>query len=101
MQQLIFIIHILAAISLIVLVLVQHGKGADAGAAFGSGASQTMFGSIGSMPFLIKVTASIAAIFFATSLVLGYLAAREVKQAEAKQITSITQQIPAMPAKQE
>ena len=85
MQEIIFIIHILAAVSLIALVLMQHGKGADAGAAFGSGASNTMFGSIGSMPFLIKVTALIAVIFFATSLGLGYIIAKEAKQVSVLQ----------------
>jgi preprotein translocase subunit SecG len=73
MQALILIIHILVAISLIALVLLQHGKGADAGAAFGSGASNTMFGSTGSLPFLIKVTAVLAAIFFASSMALSYM----------------------------
>lgn len=81
MQPLIFIIHILAVAILIVLILIQHGKGADAGAAFGSGASQTMFGSQGSTPFLIKVTAIIAAIFFATSILLGHVTARQAKAA--------------------
>lgn len=74
MQALILIIHVLVAISLIGLVLLQHGKGADVGAAFGSGASNTMFGSTGSLPFLIKLTAILAAVFFATSLALSYLA---------------------------
>lgn len=87
MQQILFLIHILAAVGLIALVLMQHGKGADAGAAFGSGASQTMFGSIGSMPFLIKVTALFAAVFFASSLALGYVTAKQVK---APQGTSIS-----------
>jgi preprotein translocase subunit SecG len=80
MQQLIFIIHILAAITLVALVMVQHGKGSDVGAAFGSGASQTMFGSHGSTPFLIKVTALIAAVFFASSLLLGYVTSKHNKQ---------------------
>jgi preprotein translocase subunit SecG len=79
MQQIIFLIHILSAVCLIALVLIQHGKGADAGAAFGSGASQTMFGSIGAMPFLIKVTALVAATFFITSLSLGVIIAKQVK----------------------
>lgn len=79
MQEIIFAIHVLAAVSLISLVLVQHGKGADAGAAFGNGASNTMFGSIGSMPFLIKVTALIAAVFFATSIMLGVMVANQAK----------------------
>jgi preprotein translocase subunit SecG len=74
MQALITIIHVLAAISIIVLVLLQHGKGADVGAAFGSGASNTMFGSAGSMSFFMKLTAALAAVFFITSLTLSYLA---------------------------
>jgi preprotein translocase subunit SecG len=73
MSQLILIIHILAALSVIVLVLLQHGKGADAGAAFGSGASNTMFGSVGSMPFLMKITTLLALVFFITSISLSYL----------------------------
>jgi preprotein translocase subunit SecG len=86
MQEIIFIIHVLAAVSLIGLVLMQHGKGADAGAAFGSGASNTMFGSIGSMPFLIKVTAGIAIIFFTTSITLGVMVANQAKQSASKQL---------------
>src|SRR5688572_5973967 len=74
MQQLLIIIHILVSFALVGLVLLQHGKGADVGASFGSGASQTMFGSQGSGSFLVKVTGILAAIFFATSLSLGYLA---------------------------
>jgi len=97
MQPLFFIIHILAAVTLIALILVQHGKGADVGAAFGSGASQTMFGSVGSTPFLIKITALIAAIFFATSLGLGYLTTKQVKQ--VKQTSILTQTQPTAPVK--
>ena len=77
MQQLVFLIHIMAAVCLVVLVLLQHGKGADAGAAFGSGASQTMFGSIGTVPFLTKVTAGLATLFFLTSLFLGYITGKQ------------------------
>ncbi len=79
MQQLILILHVIVSISLIVLVLIQHGKGADAGAAFGSGASNTMFGSAGSTPFLVKVTGFLAGIFFLTSLGLTYMVAARVK----------------------
>jgi preprotein translocase subunit SecG len=93
MQELIFIVHILSAICLIALILVQHGKGADMGAAFGSGASQTVFGSIGSIPFLTKITALIAAIFCATSLGLGYFIAKQVKPE-----SSLVAQQPATPA---
>lgn len=76
MQQLILILHVLVAIAIIGLVLMQHGRGADVGAAFGSGSSNTMFGSAGSLPFLMKVTAICAAIFFTTSISLSYMAAR-------------------------
>lgn len=82
MQPIIFIIHVIAAAGLIALILIQHGKGADAGAAFGSGASQTMFGSTGSLPFLTKITAIVAAVFFISSLGLGYLTAKQVRQQE-------------------
>lgn len=78
MSQIILIIHVLAALSLIALVLLQHGKGADAGAAFGSGASNTMFGSVGTMPFLMKITVILATIFFATSISLSYLTSHEI-----------------------
>lgn len=79
MQEIIFIIHILSAVCLIGLILIQHGKGADMGAAFGSGASNTIFGSMGSIPFLIKITTLIAAVFFITSVTLGVMIAKQVK----------------------
>ena len=77
MQTLIIAVHVLVAIAIIVLVLLQHGKGADAGAAFGSGSANTMFGSVGSMSFFMKLTAILALIFFATSLALSYLASHQ------------------------
>jgi preprotein translocase subunit SecG len=83
MQQLILVFHALVAIALIGLVLIQHGKGADVGASFGSGASQTVFGSQGSTSFLVKLTSILAAIFFVTSLTLGYLASQSAKQNKA------------------
>ena len=83
MQQLILILHVLAAICLIVMILVQNGKGAGIGASFGSGASNTMFGSQGPLPFLAKLTGVLAAVFFATSLGLGYLVSKQVKAERA------------------
>lgn len=77
MQQIIMVLHVLVAIAIIALVLMQHGKGADIGATFGSGASNTMFGSQGSMPFLMKITVILATIFFLTSLSLGYMVAKQ------------------------
>lgn len=73
MQQIILVFHIIACIALIVLIVMQQGKGAEAGAAFGSGASQTVFGSRGAGTFLIKITGTLAALFFATSILLNYL----------------------------
>jgi len=67
-------IHVLVGLGVIGLVLMQHGKGADAGAAFGGGASGSVFGSSGSANFLSRTTAVFATIFFATSLGLSYLA---------------------------
>lgn len=79
MQQLLVIFHIIISLSLVMLVLLQRGKGADAGATFGSGSANTMFGSQGSTPFLIKLTALLAALFFATNLGLGYLISQQSK----------------------
>lgn len=75
MQSLALIIHVVLAAAVIGLVLIQHGKGADAGAAFGSGASATVFGAGGSASFLTKSTTALAAAFFLTSIFLFYLAA--------------------------
>jgi len=68
------VVHVLVAIGIIGLVLLQHGKGADAGAAFGGGASGSVFGATGSANFLSRATAILAVIFFSTSLGLAYLA---------------------------
>lgn len=71
-HTLILVAHVVVAVALIALVLLQQGKGADAGAAFGSGASSTMFGSQGSASFLSRTTAILATVFFMTSLTLAY-----------------------------
>ena len=72
MQTLVLVLHILAAAGIVVLVLLQHGKGADMGAAFGSGSAGSLFGSAGAANFLSRTTAVLAAVFFATSLGLTY-----------------------------
>ena len=82
--QIVLIFHVLVAISLIALVLLQQGKGAAMGAAFGSGASGTVFGSRGSRGFLYKLTGGLAIAFFATSIILTYLAAHNVADAQAE-----------------
>ena len=83
MQTVILIIHVLLAVALIVLILVQHGKGADAGAAFGSGASSTVFGARGSTTFLTKLTTGIALIFFVTSISLAYIASNKTSESKS------------------
>ena len=90
MTYLTIVVHILLAISLIVLVLLQQGKGAEAGAAFGGGASQTVFGSRGSTGFLAKFTGVLVALFFITSLLLARFAYKthEVVTPAAQQQTT-------------
>lgn len=74
-NSILLIAQVLLSISLIALILIQHGKGADAGAAFGSGASATVFGSRGSGNFLSRVTTGVAILFFIVCLSLAYLSA--------------------------
>ena len=71
---LVLTVHILVGVAVIGLVLIQHGKGADMGAAFGSGASGSLFGASGSANFLSRTTGILAAVFFLTSLGLAYMA---------------------------
>ena len=75
----ILLVNLLSAFAVIGLVLVQHGKGADMGAAFGSGASGSLFGASGSANFLSRSTAVLAAVFFLTCLSLAYLASNAPK----------------------
>ncbi len=77
MDVVLTIVHVFIAIAVVGLVLMQHGKGADAGAAFGSGASTTVFGSQGSGTFLSKLTGILATVFFVTSLALAWFAANQ------------------------
>lgn len=70
----IIVVHILVSLALIALVLLQQGKGAEAGASFGGGASQTVFGSQGSGSFLTSLTKWLAVVFFSTSVGLAYIA---------------------------
>lgn len=74
LQTLLLILHLLVAAGICGFVLLQHGRGADMGAAFGSGSSGTIFGAAGSANFLSRTTAVLAAIFFATSLGLTWFA---------------------------
>ncbi|MBU1424905.1 MAG: preprotein translocase subunit SecG [Gammaproteobacteria bacterium] len=80
MENIVWVVHVITAVVLIGLVLIQHGKGADMGAAFGSGSAGSLFGSSGSANFLSRSTAVAATIFFITSLSLTYLYSRPGKE---------------------
>ena len=80
METLVWVAHVVAAVALIGLVLIQHGKGADMGAAFGTGSAGSLFGSSGSANFLSRSTAVVAAVFFTTSLSLTYLYSHPAEQ---------------------
>jgi preprotein translocase subunit SecG len=79
LQTVVIVVHLLVAIGVVVLVLLQQGKGADAGASFGSGASATVFGSQGSTTFLSRFTAILAGVFFVTSLGLAFFATEQAQ----------------------
>ena len=80
METIVWVVHVITAVILVVLVLMQHGKGADMGAAFGTGSAGGLFGSSGSANFLSRSTAVAATIFFITSLTLTYLYSNAVVQ---------------------
>jgi preprotein translocase subunit SecG len=79
MEKITLVVHILLAFSVIGLIMIQQGKGADAGASFGGGASQTVFGGQGSGNFLSRLTAIGATVFFLTSMVLAVVASDKAK----------------------
>jgi preprotein translocase subunit SecG len=79
METFVLVIHVLVALAIVGLVLLQHGKGADVGAAFGGGASGSLFGATGSANFLSRATAILAAVFFLTSLGLTYFSTRKTE----------------------
>jgi preprotein translocase subunit SecG len=99
--SLVLTVHVLVGLGVIGLVLVQHGKGADMGAAFGSGSSGSLFGSSGSANFLSRTTAVLATVFFLTSLGLSYLASNKTAAPssvmEGVQVDSANGQIPVVP----
>ena len=95
LQTLLLVLQVLCAVALIGFILIQHGKGADAGAAFGSGASTTVFGAQGSGNFLTKTTTALAFVFLINSLVLAWVAKERVKEARELNLdieTQVTEQ---------
>lgn len=98
MQTTVLIVHTLIALGIIILVLLQRGKGAEAGAAFGAGASGTVFGSRGSTNFFSRATAILATAFFATSLSLAYLSSQTSGAPESLIEEIATEEADAAPA---
>lgn len=109
MEVLILVVHVIAALGIIGLVLLQHGKGADMGAAFGSGSSGSVFGSAGSANFMSRTTAVLAVIFFISSIGLTVVASKKTadkglmtgdvptQTGDPAQSQSLPAQIPASP----
>lgn len=106
MQTILLVIHIALGLGLIAIILLQQGAGATAGAAFGSGASSTVFGSRGSTSFLTRMTAVLAFIFFANSFLLAYLSGEAITpksileqvEAPAAAVDESTIDVPAVPS---
>jgi preprotein translocase subunit SecG len=96
-ETLVWVVHVLTAVVLIGLVLMQHGKGADMGAAFGTGSAGSLFGSSGSANFLSRSTAVAATVFFITSLSLTYIYSHPSQQQGVMEKVSPAT-IPAAPA---
>ena len=99
LQTVLLVVHLLVALVVCGLVLIQHGKGADMGAAFGSGSSGSLFGASGSANFLSRTTAVLAAVFFASSLGLTYLGSVQGGVSAQDGVMGTIPVAPAVPAK--
>jgi preprotein translocase subunit SecG len=97
-ETLVWGVHVITAIVLVVLVLMQHGKGADMGASFGSGSAGSLFGSSGSANFLSRSTAVAATIFFITSMTLTYISSKPSQQQGVMDRQSVIQPVAPAPA---
>ncbi len=100
MYQVIIVIHVLLGMGIIGLVLMQQGRGADAGAAFGSGASGSVFGAQGTASFLSRTTAIFATLFFITSLSLAFLSGKTSQVVDIMQTTTVEKPAADLPAVQ-
>ncbi|MEW6139612.1 MAG: preprotein translocase subunit SecG [Thermodesulfobacteriota bacterium] len=96
---LILVIHIVVCIAMILIILLQTGKGADIGAAFGGGSSQTVFGSTGATTFLSKITIAAAVVFMCTSFVLSYFAGKSITVSDGSLMSrpGVEQTLPVTP----
>ena len=101
MYSLVLFVHVIICIVLILLILVQRGKGADMGSSFGAGASSTVFGAAGSASFLVKLTGFFGLLFFVMSLILGAMSVNKVNQSDPVQaaIKAAEQNANAAPTK--
>ncbi|GAA5317118.1 MAG: preprotein translocase subunit SecG [Candidatus Pelagadaptatus aseana] len=97
MESVILVVHVLAAVAIIALILLQQGKGAEAGASFGGGASQTVFGSAGGGNFFTRATAILATIFFITSFGLAVVAKQKAGITDLPDMPSVefSEEVPA------
>ena len=100
METLVVVVQVVIAVALVGLVLIQQGKGADAGAAFGGGASQTVFGSQGSGSFLTRLTTILAIVFFVTSFSLAVFAKQRAEVAGETGIPMVQESSDSSPAEQ-
>jgi preprotein translocase subunit SecG len=98
LTNVLIVLHVLVALAIIGLVLLQHGKGADMGSGFGGGASGSLFGATGAANFLSRATAVLAAIFFSLSLALAYVATRRPAEEGGGVIDAIRKQQVEKPA---
>jgi len=96
-ETLVLIVHVLASLAIIGLVLIQHGKGADAGSGFGSGSSGTVFGSSGAGNFLTKMTTYLAIAFFVTSFTLAFFAKQKSDAVRNLGVPEVVEQAPVEP----
>ncbi|MBC7859442.1 MAG: preprotein translocase subunit SecG [Burkholderiaceae bacterium] len=96
--NLVVIVQVLSALAIIALVLLQHGKGADMGAAFGSGASGSLFGATGSSNFMSKSTGVAAAIFFSATLALSFMASQRSTTVGGGVLEKVTAPVAPAPA---
>ena len=97
METFVWMVHIVASLAVVGMVLLQHGKGADMGAAFGSGSSGSLFGASGSANFLSRATAVAVTVFFLTSMGLTYFSFAKQNAAVAVQPSPVQSQAPAAP----
>ncbi len=98
LSKIVYVVMLLSALGIIVLVLLQHGKGADMGTGFGAGASGSLFGASGSANFLSRTTAVLAAVFFVSTLALAYFATSQPRTSGGVMQNLPVQTLPSTPS---